>query len=528
MNRLHLLVASSLVALTASGCGTSTKGAASDPNANDEQPVVNATANVLSGVAPLEVQFSGIAAGGDGALTYAWDFGDGETSSAQDPTHTYTGNGVFSAAFTATDEDGDFATATVTISVGSESCPAVTASADVTQGLAPLDVQFTATVVGGDAPVTVSWNFGDGETSAEVSPAHTFTTPGTYGATVTATDATGDEAQATVLITVGNDDKPVVAITANPTSGSAPLPVAFTASISGGNAPLTYAWTFGDGNTANTANANNTYMADGSYNAKLVVTDADGDAAEAQVTIVVNTQTTATDPDLRIGLLDVFASGLDDDYEPNDETAYYLGDYGEGNKLYTISDAYLDEVDVTWFADIVNFGAALSTPFDVDFYQNVASPGPAATQLGEQWETITNINANGTRRVYFTVTSAEPYVEFSSWVRADTFNEITEVDEDNNLSGPLQVMVLADEDWFAVYETSGYQLKINLENLPGDYDIELYNQAGSKLASSLNGGTTPEQILYTTTANGLYFIRVVGYEGARSSTQPYTLKVLVP
>ena len=241
MNKLSVTVAISLLALAVNGCGASTAkgGASGEPDGTDTTPVVSATANVTTGVAPLPVEFSGIAAGGNGPISYDWDFGDGETSNAQSPNHSYGAAGTFSAKFTATDADGDFASATVQISIGTEQLPAITAAADVTQGLAPLDVQFTATVVGGDAPVAVSWNFGDGETSAELAPAHIFTTPGNYGATVTATDATGDTAQATILITVGNDAVPVVAITANPTSGAAPLPVAFTASIAGGNAPLT-------------------------------------------------------------------------------------------------------------------------------------------------------------------------------------------------------------------------------------------------------------------------------------------------
>lgn len=522
MNTLRFSLSLALLALAVNGCGASTKGGATGEPDTDTTPTVSATANITTGVAPLEIEFTGLAAGGNGALSYEWDFGDGETSTQLSPNHSYGAAGTFSAKFKATDEDGDFAAATVTINVGTESLPAVTAAADVTQGLAPLNVQFTATVVGGDAPVTVAWNFGDGETSAEVAPAHVFNTPGSYGATVTATDATGDSAQATVLITVGNDAIPVVAISATPTSGAAPLPVAFTASVAGGNAPLTYAWSFGDATTATTMNANHTYAADGSFQAKLTVTDADGDIAAANVTIVVNSNQSAMLPDLQVGAWDAYGTGLDDVYEPNDATATYLGDYT--SSPFSISDAYIDEVDVTYYVDVVNFGKALNTPFDVDFYQN-APGGPGVTVYGDDWDTVNSLAENATQRIYFTVFNVEPDVMNSSYARLDTFDEIEESVENNNLSTNLDVTALPDEDWFAVYQDASFDITVGLSSLPADYDVEIYDEAGLFLDESASAGTVSESVIVTPATTGLYFIRIFGYNGARSSSDSYLLDI---
>lgn len=516
-----------LVLAAATGCGASTdNGQSSNPGGGDQTPQVSAAASVTSGVAPLTVQFTGVAAGGDGTLSYEWDFGDGETSLEQSPSHVYPSDGIFTASFSAVDADGDDATATVTITVGSATVPAVTATADQTSGIAPLVVAFTATVVGGDAPVAISWNFGDGETAAEASPSHTYTTPGSYGAIVTVTDGTGDQATATVLINVGSDAQPVVSISATPTTGPAPLAVAFTSNAVGGNAPLTYAWEFGDGGTATTQNANHTYAANNTYAAKLKVTDADGDEATATVTIVVNS-TQSTQPDLQLANFGAFASGLDDNYEPNDSAAHYLGDYGTNGMTYTITDAYIDPVDVTYYVDVLNFGAALNTAFYVDFYANLQS-APAANVYGDQYQSVSNLSANGSKRLYFTVADPQPGVMRRSYMRADTLSQVTESVETNNLSSGLDVTPVGDVDWFSVYETSGFQLQITLDLLPADYDVELYNAAGTKVAFSTNGGTTAETINYTTPANGLYFIKVFGYNGARSATTPYRLKVVVP
>ncbi|CAL9668766.1 hypothetical protein SUDANB176_07358 [Streptomyces sp. enrichment culture] len=83
-------------------------------------PVAQAKANVTSGKAPLSVSFSSAGssdADGD-ALSYSWTFGDGATSTAADPTHTYSANGQYTATLKATDSTGKSATASVQITVG--------------------------------------------------------------------------------------------------------------------------------------------------------------------------------------------------------------------------------------------------------------------------------------------------------------------------------------------------------------------------------------------------------------------------
>ncbi|WP_449479987.1 lectin [Streptomyces avidinii] len=83
-------------------------------------PTAQAKADVTSGRAPLSVAFS--AAGSSdpegGALGYAWTFGDGATSTAAGPSHTYTANGQYTATLKVTDPTGKSATASVRITVG--------------------------------------------------------------------------------------------------------------------------------------------------------------------------------------------------------------------------------------------------------------------------------------------------------------------------------------------------------------------------------------------------------------------------
>ncbi|WP_415924513.1 ThuA domain-containing protein [Streptomyces sp. MI02-7b] len=97
-------------------------------NATDgRSPSAEASANKTSGTAPLKVTFSSAGTtdpDGD-ALTYAWDFGDGGTSTAADPAHTYRTNGTYTANLTVKDPTGRTASASVQVVVGN-TAPKVT------------------------------------------------------------------------------------------------------------------------------------------------------------------------------------------------------------------------------------------------------------------------------------------------------------------------------------------------------------------------------------------------------------------
>ncbi|MFF4036224.1 PQQ-dependent sugar dehydrogenase [Streptomyces sviceus] len=90
-------------------------------NATDgHSPVAQAAADRTSGQAPLRVRFSSAGTSdqdGD-ALTYRWDFGDGGTSTAANPTHRYRKNGTYTATLTAEDPSGRTGSASVQIVVG--------------------------------------------------------------------------------------------------------------------------------------------------------------------------------------------------------------------------------------------------------------------------------------------------------------------------------------------------------------------------------------------------------------------------
>jgi PKD repeat protein len=181
------------------------------------------------------VSFTGSATGGTAPYSYSWNFGDGSTSTAQNPGHTYNSAGTYTAALTVTDSSAPAKTATsnVTVTVSAVGNPLMaTASATPTSGQVPLNVAFTGTATGGTPPYSYSWNFGDGSASTAQNPSHTYNSAATYTATLTVTDSSAPAKTATSSVT----------ITASPIAGTAPgAPTGLTAST--GNGQVSLSWT---------------------------------------------------------------------------------------------------------------------------------------------------------------------------------------------------------------------------------------------------------------------------------------------
>jgi hypothetical protein len=82
-----------------------------------------------------------------------------------------------------------------------------------------------------------------------------------------------------------------------------------------------------------------------------------------------------------------------------------------------------------------------------------------------------------------------------------------------------------DIDYYTFTTSSASNYSIALTNLPGDYDLFLYNSAGTQIASSESGSTTSENITLTNQAAGTYYVKVIGFSGAFSTTVCYNLNI---
>jgi PKD repeat protein len=167
--------------------------------------LVSAIASPTSGTAPLSVNFTGSASGGSPPYSYNWTYGDGQSSSSQNPSYTYFSAGDYMATLTVTDSQGTNSDKSVSINVTSPLPPlqlTASASALPTSGQPPLLVNFIGSASGGLAPYSYLWNFGDGSSSTVQNPTHTYSVMGIYAATLTVTDKNAASASATVIITV--------------------------------------------------------------------------------------------------------------------------------------------------------------------------------------------------------------------------------------------------------------------------------------------------------------------------------------
>ncbi|MGC8763047.1 MAG: PKD domain-containing protein, partial [Acidobacteriota bacterium] len=158
----------------------------------DYDLAASATASPSAGRAPLAVDFEGSASGGTPPYSLAWDFGDGSGAAGPSASHTYGQGGAFTAVLTVTDGQGGQVQTSRVVAV-EDPLLTVSCGAEPASGPFPLTVAFTASASGGTGLYDFAWAFGDGTTSLEREPVHTFAAAGTYDATLTVLSGTQRE-----------------------------------------------------------------------------------------------------------------------------------------------------------------------------------------------------------------------------------------------------------------------------------------------------------------------------------------------
>ncbi|MCE7924018.1 MAG: PKD domain-containing protein [Haliscomenobacteraceae bacterium CHB4] len=241
----------------------------------------------------IDYQSDFYALDGAAANSYSWDFGDGTTGSEANPSHTYTAEGIYTVTLTVTSETGCTATYSEQVFVFDQPpFPDCWAWIDFQPTGDSLTFSFSAQYYNGlDTFVTADsylWDFGDGSTSTDVNPTHTYAAEGFYVVQVTVTGADGCVAIA--QFPFSTDFPPIPDCSSYISyfqTGTTSFDFsAFVYNANGATSNIIdYAWDFGDGNTSNEANPSHTYDAEGIYTVQL--TALTEDSCESHSCVVV-------------------------------------------------------------------------------------------------------------------------------------------------------------------------------------------------------------------------------------------------
>jgi PKD repeat protein len=259
---------------------------------NDFSPVANFVADKLSIIAGESISFTFTGNYGNTPSEFQWDFGDGTTSSAENPVHTYYNTGNFTVELLIEDANGDSSIAIRTdyIEVVADETPLAQFLVDKNVIVEGQSVQFSFQGSEGNAPATYNWSFGDGTTnSTEKNPIHTYITDGDYTVTLIVEDVDGDIDSTTKTnhIEVLIDLQPVADFLESESLIVAGQSISFAFTGELGNEPTIFNWNFGDGTTSSAENPVHTFETVGQFTVTLTVEDIDGDIHSISKTDII-------------------------------------------------------------------------------------------------------------------------------------------------------------------------------------------------------------------------------------------------
>ncbi len=305
-----------LIASNNCGSTNSSQEITIDNSSSAQLPNADFSASVQSGCAPLVVDFSDLSTNLPDTWTWSFEGGTPASSNEQNPSITYSNAGTYTVILQAGNQAGmdtEVQISYITI----EDVPS--ASFNVNQD-GP-DVIFDNNSI---AANSYSWDFGDGNTSTDAEPSHSYADDGTYTIVLTATNDCGS-VSSTSMLTVSGSQAPIAAFTSDLTSGCAPFTVQFTDLST--NMPDNWLWSFDGGEPAisNDQNPVVTFNDAGVYTIILQAGNGVGSNTVIQTDlIVVNDK-----PDAFFSLSQ--ADNAITFFNSSDNATTYLWDFGDGN-----------------------------------------------------------------------------------------------------------------------------------------------------------------------------------------------------
>ncbi len=281
--------------------------------------------------------------------TYSWNFGDGNTSTASNPQHTYASSGNYNVTVDILCDNGDEYYCDKDVNVDLQNCASCSST---TYAVSGCTVNFST-----PSADSYLWDFGDGNTSTTQNPVHKYIAQGSYTVDLTYW-ISGTSYNCTMSVTPACFDACVtneigVTMQSCSTYTFTPPPVTNC------NNP-TYSWNFGDGNTSTSSNPQHTYASSGNYNATVYILCDNGDEYYCDKDVIVDFQNCASCSSTTYSI-----SGCTVNFSTPSADSY-LWDFGDGNAStiqnpvhkYTAQGSYT--VDLTYWIGGISYTCTMS------------------------------------------------------------------------------------------------------------------------------------------------------------------------
>ncbi|MES1216575.1 MAG: PKD domain-containing protein, partial [Bacteroidota bacterium] len=243
------------------------------------KPVITIPSLPAAGCVPFTINPVATITSVDAIVSYLWDFGDGTTSTLQNPSHTYPSQGTYTVSLKIVTATGCTETLVINSAVKTGTVPTV----DFTASPMILCVDETVQFTNNSSPATEwLWSFGDHSTSTEKSPSHLYFYSNDFDVSLTVSN----NGCISVLM------KPNFIRVNPPESYFEYFPNCgdrkhFTF-IDRSDGALTWFWDFGDGTTSTDQNTTHDYAALGSYKVSLTTTNGSCTNIQSEIINVID------------------------------------------------------------------------------------------------------------------------------------------------------------------------------------------------------------------------------------------------
>jgi PKD repeat protein len=456
-----------LTVTTANGCTANTSTTVTVNPSPAAAYTINTSAQCLTGNSFTFTDKSTLSTGT--IATWAWDFGDLNTSASQSPSHSYSNAGTYRVKLKITSNNGCTDTTSKNVIVLPQPSAAFTINntAQCTKGNSFLFTDKT-TIASGTIS-TWAWDFGDLNTGSNQNASHTYSNSGTYTVKLKVTSNGGCTDTLSKKISVY--PSPVAAFNVNTSSQClSGNNFAFTDKTTLASGSIsTWAWDFGDGNTASSQNPSHSYGSAATYTVKLKITSNNGCTDTISKTVVVYPQASPS-------------------FSISNASQCFTGNSFIFTDNSTISSGTIS----TYAWDFGDAGTASSSKA----IHNYASAGAFSVKLK-----ITSNNGCTDSLTKKVNVNPQPVAAFgiNSSTQCLGNNSFTFTDKSTVVSGTI-----ASWSWdFGDLGTSSQQNPLHKYSLPGTYTIKLKITTNNNCTDTISGSVTvyPEPVAAFSTNN---------------------------